>query len=398
MEFIRASLKNPKYHEIIKNFSVKTGIKFYYNKNNSSLKKIDDSTWKKSKTYDYTKPLIDPLNQFKSELKNYGIKSYKMFVDDNDELITIEIKEGNKTISFEIIKKRIASSRAYIFTLWMILTAFVTSLITIIFIKNQIRSLSKLTKAAEKFGRGHSDFEIRPSGSREIRSLTNSFIKMKERVMRQILQRTDMLSAVSHDLRTPLTRMKLQLEMMPKSTEIEELKSDITDMEKMIDEYLDFSRSEDKEKPNEIKIRKFLNDKIIKFYDKMNKKIEHDIEITNITKVTVRKIALKRALMNLIDNGFNYGNKVKLCAKIENDNLKITIDDNGPGIPDEEKENVLKPFYRVDNSRNLDKKIVSGGSGLGLAIAADGITSHGGYISLLDSEMGGLRVEINIPV
>jgi two-component system osmolarity sensor histidine kinase EnvZ len=217
-------------------------------------------------------------------------------------------------------------------------------------------------------------------------------------VMRQITQRTDMLSAVSHDLRTPLTRMKLQLEMMPASDEITDLKQDISDMEKLVDEYLDFARSDDKEKTIDVKIKQFLQENVINYYAKMQRKIIHSIELKDDLKVPINKLSLKRALMNLIDNAFNYGSSVKLSAAISDNNLLITVDDDGPGIPKSERANVFKPFYRIDNSRNLDKKTLSGGSGLGMAIALDAVTSHGGWIKLSDSPLGGLRVAIFIPI
>jgi two-component system osmolarity sensor histidine kinase EnvZ len=284
----------------------------------------------------------------------------------------------------------------------MILTAFITSLISIIFLRNQIRSIRDLSEAAKKFGHGQDAPDIKPTGSKEIRSLALSFIKMKERVMRQITQRTDMLSAVSHDLRTPLTRMKLQLEMMKSSAENEDLKSDIADMERLVDEYLDFARFDNKEKTHLTKIKNFLQETIINYYAKMNKMINFTAELNDEFAIPIKKLSLKRALMNLIDNAFNYGEKVNLSATISDNNLMITIDDDGPGIPNSERSNVFKPFYRIDNSRNLDKKnggkIPSGGSGLGLAITLDAITSHGGRIKLFESPLGGLRVLIYIPI
>jgi len=280
----------------------------------------------------------------------------------------------------------------------MILTAFITSIISIIFLRNQIRSIRQLSKAAEKFGRGQDAPDLNPHGSEEIRSLTISFIKMKERVMRQISQRTDMLSAVSHDLRTPLTRMKLQLEMMKNSPEIEDLKQDISDMEKLVEEYLDFARLDNKEKNQLVKIKEFLEDRIINFYTKMNKNINYQIELSNNLEISIKRTTFKRALINLIDNAFNYGKNVNFYCKISDHNLMITIDDDGPGIPESERDNVFKPFYRIDNSRNLDKNLASGGSGLGLAIAMDAVTSHGGRITLLESPQKGLRVLIYIPI
>jgi two-component system osmolarity sensor histidine kinase EnvZ len=222
---------------------------------------------------------------------------------------------------------------------------------------------------------------------------------MKERIIRQISQRTDMLSAVSHDLRTPLTRMKLQIEMSKNPEEIEELKQDINDMEKLIGEYLDFARHDEREKAKPVNLKEFFNDKIINYYLKMNREIEARLKIADDFEMPLKKMALKRALVNLIDNAFNYGDKVMFSASLSQNNLMIIIDDNGPGIPENERNNVFKPFYRIDNSRNLDKtQKAGGGSGLGLAIAMDAVTSHGGRMKLTDSSLGGLRVLIYIPI
>ena len=223
---------------------------------------------------------------------------------------------------------------------------------------------------------------------------------MKERIVRQISQRTDMLSAVSHDLRTPLTRMKLQLEMTKNSAEdVAELQQDINDMEKLIGEYLDFARHEEREKARPVHLHEFLQEKIINYYVRMNKEIETRLNVPVDFEMPLKKLALKRALINLIDNAFNYGDKVMFSASLSQNNLMILIDDNGPGIPENERHNVFKPFYRIDNSRNLDKsQKAGGGSGLGLAIAMDAVTSHGGRMRLGDSSLGGLRVLIHIPI
>ena len=169
-------------------------------------------------------------------------------------------------------------------------------------------------------------------------------------------------------------------------------------MEKLVDEYLAFARSDDKEKSSDTVIKKFLQEKIIKYYAKMEKRIDGSLEMPDNFELPIKKLALKRALMNLIDNAFNYATTVNFSANLSHDNLIITIDDNGPGIPEAERANVFKPFYRIDNSRNLDKKTNSGGSGLGLAIAMDAVTSHGGRIELSDSSLGGLCVTIFIPL
>lgn len=399
MVFVQKSINKPGYQTLLAELSENTGLQFSFEQRRRlKKKKIADSDWKTNALYKYVNPLIDPYNRFKSELDNHGLKPYEIFENQDDDFITVKVQTRQGLLSFDVPVKRITSSSAYVFTFWMILSALITSFISIIFLRNQVRSLRELSLAAEKFGRGQDAPNLKPTGSDEIRSLTISFIKMKERVMRQITQRTDMLSGVSHDLRTPLTRMKLQLEMMANSQETEDLKSDISDMEKLVEEYLDFARVDEKEKAQTVKIKKFLQEKVIHYYAKMNKPIGNFIDLAGDLEISVKKLALKRALNNLIDNAFNYGSQVNFTAEISGSNLSLTIDDNGPGIPASERNNVFKPFYRVDNSRNLDKKTLSGGSGLGLAIAMDAVTSHGGSIKLADSPLGGLRVTIFIPV
>jgi two-component system osmolarity sensor histidine kinase EnvZ len=404
MVFIKKSVNKPEYESLLQDFSQNVSLHFSFEERRRlKKKKIGDSSWRQNKIYDYIDPLVDPYNRLKSELDSHGLKPYEIFESpDDDDFIIVKVQTKQGLISYDVPIKKITSSSSYVFTFWMILTALITSFISIVFLRNQIRSIRELRDIAEKFGRGQNVENIKPHGSEEIRSLAISFIKMKERVMRQITQRTDMLSGVSHDLRTPLTRMKLQLEMMQKSEETEDLKNDISDMEKLVDEYLDFARSDDKEKSNLIEIKKFLQEKIINYYNKMNKRIDGFLNLKDDLEIPVKKLALKRALVNLIDNAFNYGSLVSLTASLSDNNLIISIDDNGPGIPKNERNNVFKPFYRIDNSRNLDKKAAQstsgGGSGLGLAIAMDAITSHGGRIKLSDSPFGGLRVTIFIPV
>ncbi|MBU6338723.1 MAG: hypothetical protein KGQ36_01960 [Rickettsiales bacterium] len=402
MAFIKKSINKPDYAVLLKDFSNNVDIKYSFEWKFSKRKsKIADSDWQQSWLSKYFNlfPLIDPYNRFKSELESYKLTPYEIFENpENDDFIIVKVQTRSGKIVYEVPLKRITSSSAYVFTFWMFLTALITSIISIIFLKNQIRSINYLRFAAEKFGRGQDVPNFKPRGSREIRSVAISFIKMKERIIRQISQRTDMLSAVSHDLRTPLTRMKLQLEMMKTSDETSELKSDISDMEKLVDEYLDFARGDEKEKSHLIKVKDFLQEKVVNYYAKMDKEITYKIKVGDNLKVPIKKLALKRALINMVDNAFNYGNKVVLSVAESENNLIITIDDNGPGIPENERGNVFKPFYRIDNSRNLDKKLPSGGSGLGLAIAMDAVTSHGGRIRLADSPLGGLRVMIYIPI
>lgn len=395
--FVKRSINNLQYQEFLTNFSENVGLKFELKKNiKISRKKTIENNL--NKNYKYIREIIDPYNRFKLELRQNNLEPDRIYESEiDDDFLTLEIPDGKDVIVFQIRKKNLTSSSAYVFTLWMLFTSIITLLISIVFLKNQIRSIRQLSQAAEKIGKGFDSTIIRAYGPKEIRSLALSFIKMQERVMRQISQRTDMLSGVSHDLRTPLTRMKLQLELMEQSQEIDDLKSDISDMEKLVEEYLSFARNDDKEISKPVEIKKFIHEKIIRYYAKMDKKIESFIKIDDDFKISLKKLAFKRALVNLIDNAFNYGQKVELNIFASNSNLIIAIDDNGPGIPEEERNKVLTPFYRIDNSRNLDSKSLSGGSGLGLAIANDAIISHGGHIRLSDSHLGGLRITIFLP-
>ena len=401
MVFVKTSINKPGYENLLRELTINTGLEFsFQEKRKLKRKKIGDSDWRNSKFYEFINPIIDPYNRFKSELQSHGLKPYEIFENpENDDLIIVKVQTSQGVLTFDVQVKKITSSSAYVFIFWMGLTIVLTSFLSISFFRNQLRLIRKLSESAEKFGRGQDAPNLRPVGSQEIRSLTISFIKMKERVLRQISQRTDMLSAVSHDLRTPLTRMKLQLEMMPDSPEIVDLKNDVSDMEKLINEYLDFARFDDKEKTKSVNIKEFLQEKIINYYGKMNRIIINKIDLDGNFVLELRKLAFKRAIINLVDNAFNYGKQVMLTASINKDNLLIVVEDDGPGIPEIERENVFKPFYRIDNSRNLDSKSSSGGSGLGMAIAFDAIVAHGGSIKLSDSkDLKGLRVEISIPL
>lgn len=400
MVFAKKSINKPGYDRLLSELSEDTGIVFSLEARQRLKKnKIADSAWKKSRLYQAVDPLFDPYNRFKSELEERKLTPYEIYKNPEDRnLIVVRVQSSSGIISFDVPVKKITSSSAYVFTFWMVLTVVVTSWISILFFRNQIRSIAILKEVAEKFGRGQDAPDPKPSGSDEVRSLTISFIKMKERVMRQISQRTEMLSAVSHDLRTPLTRMKLQLELMSTSEEVSDLKKDISDMEKLIEEYLEFVRGDDREKTELVKIKKFLSEDLTKYYIKMNLCLGGVIRVADNFEMPIKKLALKRALNNLIDNAFKYGRNVELSARISKTNLIVMIDDDGPGIPIEERDNVLKPFYRLDTSRNLDAKNNSGGSGLGLSIATDAVTSQGGKIKLSDSHLGGLRVTIFLPI
>jgi len=345
-------------------------------------------------------PIIDPLNRFKIELEGYGFKTFSLKKNDADDdslIVKLQLPEG--VLNFYIPTKRITSSSKYVFTLWLILTSILTSIIAIIFLKNQIKSIKGLSIAAETLGRGGDVPNFKPSGAREIRSVGISFIKMKEKIMKQISQRTQMLSAVSHDLRTPLTRMKLQLEMMPDDDAKIELKADIYDMEKMINEYLNFAKFDRVriEKSNNVNINNFL-EKIVIYYQQMNHKITYVIDFDKDLEIPLKKNSFTRVMRNLIENSIHYGTLVFITANKTKNNIRIIVDDNGCGIPQDKREDIFKPFYRIDNSRNLDKIKQQGSVGLGLAIVKDIIGFHNGKIEAADSPFGGLRMIIYLPI
>ena len=262
-------------------------------------------------------------------------------------------------------------------------------LISLIFLKNQTRPISNLAKAAERFGRGEEIEEFKPSGALEIRQAGYEFDKMRKRIIRHLNQRSEMLSGISHDLRTPLTRMKLQIAFIKDKEIVAKLTEDINEMEKMLNEYLQFTSSSYLEKDETFNLTQLIKKIVIKYDNKnISTKFLTDIFIKG------RKNLIQRCINNLIDNGIKYGDKVNIELIKKNTNLFIKIEDNGPGIPEKEYENVFKPFYKIDKGRADSKSSV----GLGLSIASDIIRSHGGNIKLEKSSMNGLGVKIFLAV
>jgi len=256
-------------------------------------------------------------------------------------------------------------------------------------LKNQTRPIINLARAAERFGKGEFIKEFRPSGAREIRQAAYEFDKMRKRISVHLNQRSEMLSGISHDLRTPLTRLKLQLALLKQQDLAKKMSDDIEEMERMLNEYLEFSRNQKNEDTEIINIKSLIID-LVKKYDKKKIKTDFDGDI----KIHLRQNTFGRCLNNLINNGLSYGEKVEITTKKTIGDLIIFIDDDGPGIPQEEYEKVMKPFYRIDKSRGQNKS----GVGLGLSIANDIVRSHGGNILLEKSPLNGLRVKITLPL
>ena len=305
------------------------------------------------------------------------------------ELVDLRIRYKNGVLQIFFPRYKIAPSSARIFALWITLPGLLLIMIAIIFLKNQTRPIVNLAKAAESFGKGEFIKEFRPSGAREIRQAAYEFDKMRKRITIQLNQRSEMLSGISHDLRTPLTRLKLQLALLKQQDLAKKMSDDIEEMERMLNEYLEFSRNQKNEDTESIDINSLIAD-VIKKYN--TEKIKTNFG--NNIKIHLRQNTFKRCLGNLIDNGLSYGKEVKISTKKTIKDLMILIDDDGPGIPKEEYEKVIKPFYRIDKSRGQNKS----GVGLGLSIANDIVRSHGGNIFLEKSPLNGLRVKISLPL
>jgi len=323
------------------------------------------------------------------ELKPVFGNSYWFSTTKYKELVDLRIKYKNGILQIFFPKYKIAPSSARIFALWITFPGLLLILVAMIFLRNQTRPIVNLAKAAERFGKGEFIKEFRPSGAKEIRLAAYEFDKMRKRITIQLHQRSEMLSGISHDLRTPLTRLKLQLSFLKQQDLAKKMSSDIEEMERMLNEYLEFSRYQKNEETETGNLNEIIK-KIVEKYE--GKEINVDLE-ENL-KISMRLNSFKRCLINLIDNGLSYGKKIEIFAKKTVNNIVILIDDNGPGIPEKEYQNVMKPFYRIDKSRGQNKS----GVGLGLSIANDIIRSHGGNISLDKSPLNGLRVKISLPL
>jgi two-component system osmolarity sensor histidine kinase EnvZ len=339
----------------------------------------------------YNERWFSPIDRtLRRELKSsFGTEEFWFDTTSYKELIDLRIKYQDGYFKFLVPRDRVTSSSARIFALWITVPAIIMVIISLIFLKNQTRPITNLARAAERFGKGEDVEEFRSSGALEIRQAGHEFDKMRKRIHRHLNQRTEMLSGISHDLRTPLTRMKLQIAFIKDKDLAAKLAEDINEMEKMLNEYLQFTSSSYVEKDEMFNLSELIEEIVTK-YD--NENIQKDL----LPRIYIngRKNLINRCLNNIIDNALKYGNKVQIKLNKENTNIFIIIDDDGFGIPKEEYENVFKPFYKIDKGRADSKSSV----GLGLSIASDIVRSHGGNIVLDKSKMNGLSVKIFLPV
>ena len=333
---------------------------------------------------------FSPMDRsLRRELKSaFGNNNYWFSTSKFKKAVEIKIRADNQIIEFLVPKEMISASSVRLFVLWTTLPSIVLILIALVFLKNQTRPLVKLAKAAERFGKGDYVNDFRPSGAAEIRKAAYEFDRMAKRINRHLNQRSEMLSGISHDLRTPLTRLKLQLALLNQKDISMKMSKDIDEMEKMLNDYLQYAKTQTKEQSVNINLKKFLID----FESALNNKQFH-LNIKNEINLTARRNALKRCLVNIVQNGLAYADTVYLTLSKTSNNAIITIEDNGPGIPEDQYKNVFKPFFRLDKSRSLNNS----GVGLGLAISEDIINSHGGNINLSKSKYNGLLVRISLP-
>jgi len=337
----------------------------------------------------FTERWFSPIDRsLRRELKSQNF-NYWFDTTGYKNLIDLKLKYKNGYFQFFIPRERLTTTPVRLFALWITLPAVLVIFIAILFLKNQTRPITKLAEASEKFGKGEDVEDYRPSGALEIRKAGLEFDRMRKRILRHLNQRSEMLSGISHDLRTPLTRIKLQLAFIKDKEITNKLSRDVDEMEKMLNEYLQFSRSNFTEKSEKFNLSELIMS-IVKKYENKNILVDQKTEVF----FSGRKNLIQRSLNNLLDNAINFSKNIKVTQQKIKRSILIFVEDDGPGIPSSEYENVFKPFYKVDKSRNQTKSSV----GLGLSIASDIVRSHGGNIELGKSEMGGLKIKIVLPV
>jgi two-component system, OmpR family, osmolarity sensor histidine kinase EnvZ len=331
-------------------------------------------------------PLNDTFRQQLGETRPFTTRYEGDYVE-----VRVEVKDG--VLRVLVPRKRLTVSNADVFILWMVISSILLLAVAIIFLRNQVRPIERLARAAESFGKGRVLPDFKPSGAAEVRRAAIAFITMRERIERYVQQRTEMLAGVSHDMKTPLTRMKLELAMMPGDTK--SLRSDITDMEHMLNEYLDFAQGEGGEEALNTDLSEIVHDAATAAARARSAGADRlTVKAPTGTVLAVRRNALKRCATNLIDNALKHGKHVEVSLEHHPRTVAIIVDDDGPGISAERREEAFRPFHRLDEGRNLQ----AGGSGLGLAIARDIARAHGGDIILTESPQHGLRAAIRLPV
>ncbi len=368
-----------KANELINIYKDKSGIIISIKKETQQLPSTETVRW-----YSLYDKIV--LEEFTDKIKNpywHNVRFNSSFVQ------VLVLLNKNEVIEFLVPKSKIRSTSGRIFALWITVPSLIFLFVSIIFLRNQIRPIVLLSQAAERFGKGQFDSDFKVSGALEIRKASYEFERMKRRILKHISQRTAMLSGISHDLKTPLTRLKLQIELLNKNQKLNSLKEEITEMEKMINEYLDFASNQYSQPVEKFNIVQLIQNLIDKSFKK-NIKIKSPKNLI----FSGRKNLIRRCIANIINNSQKYSENISITCKKIKKTIQINIDDDGPGIADEHKEKVFRPFYRVDKSKSLKDNSV----GLGLSIVEDIVNSHGGTVKLLNNPKGkGLRVSLFFP-
>ena len=314
----------------------------------------------------------------------FSTTQYPAYVD-------IRVQHPDGVLRVIAPRERAVATQAHIFVVWLFLATILLMGVAILFIRNQVRAIERLAEAAEAFGRGEARERFKPHGAKEVRAAAQAFMDMRDRIQRHIDQRTALLASVSHDLRTPLTRLRLELALAPPFKRAAAMQGDLDEMEHMIDEYLAFARGEAGEAAQTVSIKELLT---VAGEDARRAGAEVEVQAPDGLTASLRPLSIKRALANLAGNAAAHGEHVRLAARaLPSGGVEITVEDDGPGIPDDMHEEAFRPFSRLDASRNQNRK----GVGLGLAIARDVARSHGGDITLDRSQLGGLRAAIRLP-
>ncbi len=340
-----------------------------------------------------SKPFFGLLDRYLSgEIRRRVTRPFWIETVGSSAFVEIRVKLDGAVMRVLAPRAQLMPSNTHIFLVWMVVSSTVLLIVAILFLRNQIRPILALADAADRFGRGRPaplDFKIR--GAREVRLAAQAFLDMRERIERHVEQRTIMLAGVSHDLRTILTRFRLQLAMM-RAPQIEALKRDVDEMQQMLEDYLAFAKGDAGEDTKRINVRLILEE-VQTAAAAPGKSLQLDVRQDPLV-VALRRNAFKRAITNLVTNAARYADRIAIRALRSKGWLTVVVEDNGPGIPAEKREDVFRPFHSLDSARNQNKK----SSGLGLAITRDIVRSHGGEITLGQSVLGGLKAVIRIPV
>tara|TARA_B100000945_G_scaffold217695_1_gene175684 strand:- start:975 stop:2297 length:1323 start_codon:yes stop_codon:yes gene_type:complete len=335
------------------------------------------------------KPINLVENTLSKELSKNMNNSFWVDAHTYEKRVIVQIEKKEGIYEFIIPRRNVYATNSHIFLVWMVISSLLLVSVAVIFMRQQIKPIEKLSKAAQQFGLGKKMENFKPSGATEVRRAAEAYLKMQERIERFIEQRTLMLAGVSHDLRTPLTRLKLQIEMLSDDKTNIELLSDVNEMQKMLENYLDFAEDVTREKATKTDLKRMISE-IIDSESTKSKTIEFNIKNDEPIFFECRTIAMKRCITNLLNNACSYGDRIRIALERKKDVIDISIEDNGPGIDKSDYDKAIKPFIRLDSSRNQNIP----GSGLGLSISQDITSNHGGKLIMSKSNLGGLKVQL----